>query len=67
MTIELSTENVYLIAILFLMVLQISQWYYIFSIKKQMNAVWAQIAAMALMFYARESNKDVQAQTQQEK
>lgn len=67
MTIQLSTENVYLIAIVFLMVLQICQWYYIFSLKKQMTAVWAQIATMALMFYARESSKDVQAQTQEGK
>lgn len=67
MTIELSTENVYLIFIVFLTVLQISQWYYIFNLRRQMSAIWAQIATMALMFYARESNKDVQTQTQEGK
>ena len=67
MTIELSTENIYLLFILFLMLLQISQWYYIFNLRKQMQSAWAQIAAMALMFYAKEASKNEQLQSEEKK
>ncbi|NDC22748.1 MAG: hypothetical protein EBZ49_01275 [Proteobacteria bacterium] len=62
MTINLTTENLYLSVIVLLIVLQISQWYFIISLKKHVHGLWSQFAAMALMFYAKESAKDVQAQ-----
>lgn len=62
MTINLTTENVYLSAIVLLVVLQVWQWYHIHNLKKNVQSIWSQIAAMALMFYAKESTKDVQAQ-----
>lgn len=62
MTINITTENLYLGFIVTFIVLQVCQWYYIFSLKKQVHSVWTQLAAMALMLYAKESVKDVQAQ-----
>lgn len=58
MTINLSAENAYLGIIFLLVILQVSQWYYIFNLRRQMQSVWAQIATMALMFYAKENMKN---------
>lgn len=65
MTLNVSTENVYFGFIILLLVLQVSQWYYIFSLRKQMQAVWAQITTLALMFYAKESIKNEQPPTKE--
>lgn len=67
MTINLSAENVYLGFIILFIILQISQWYYIFSLRKQMQSVWAQITTIALMFYAKEASKNEQLQSEEKK
>lgn len=67
MTINLSTENVYLGFIILFIILQMSQWYYIFSLRKQMHSAWAQITAIALMFYAKEASKNEQLQSEEKK
>lgn len=58
----LSQEQVYLIVIGVLMVMQISQWYYIVNLRRQMQSVWMQIVTIALMLSA----KDMQKNEQQE-
>jgi len=67
MTISVSSENIYLGFIVLFILLQVSQWYYIFSLRKELHRVWTQITAMALLFYAKENNKDVQTQSQEAK
>lgn len=56
--ISISQEQLYLIVIGVLAVLQISQWYYINSLRKQMQSVWTQIVTIALMLSAKESQKN---------
>lgn len=58
----LSQEQVYLIVIGVLMVMQISQWYYIVNLRRQMQSAWMQIVTIALMLSA----KDMQKNEQQE-
>lgn len=58
----LSQEQVYLTVIGILMVMQISQWYYIVNLRRQMQSVWMQIVTIALMLSA----KDMQKNEQQE-
>lgn len=65
MTINISSENMYLGFIVLFILLQISQWYYIFSLKKQLHGVWTQIAAMALMLYAKEASKNEQLRSEE--
>lgn len=67
MTINLSTEEMYLGFIILFILLQMSQWYYIFSLRKQLQSVWAQMATMALMFYAKEASKNEQLQSEEKK
>jgi Gpi18-like mannosyltransferase len=47
MTIDLTTENVHLAIIVFLLVMQMYQWYSISLLRKQMVSTWMQIAIMA--------------------
>lgn len=58
----LTQEQVYLTVIGILMVMQISQWYYIVNLRRQMQSVWMQIVTIALMLSA----KDMQKNEQQE-
>lgn len=58
----LSQEQVYLTVIGILMIMQISQWYYIVNLRRQMQSVWMQIVTIALMLSA----KDMQKNEQQE-
>jgi hypothetical protein len=62
MTINLTTEQLYFGVIIFLGVLQIYQWYYILNMKRQLNAIWSQIASMALIFYSKEAIKNAETE-----
>ena len=50
MTVTLSTENIYLAIIGFLMVVQVFQWRSIFRLKDEVDSVWNQMAILVGTF-----------------
>ena len=50
MTVTLSTENIYLAVIGFLMVVQVFQWRSIFRLKDEVDSVWNQMAILVGTF-----------------
>jgi hypothetical protein len=48
MTLTISTENIYLIVIFFLMIMQIYQWRAINKIKSEIDSIWKQIHTLTI-------------------
>lgn len=68
MVIELTEKVVHLSIIGILMVLQIVQWYYIKKLKDSIQAIWGNIAIMALsMSYQVKQNESEQLEEQKSK
>jgi len=65
MVIELTEKVVHLSVIGILVVLQVAQWYYIKKLKDSIQAIWGNIAIMALsMSYQVKQNENQQVEQQ---
>jgi hypothetical protein len=48
MTITITPEYLYLAVVLILMLIQVSQWFAISKLKKEINSLWTQISIIAV-------------------
>jgi hypothetical protein len=48
MTLTISTENIYLLIIAFLMIMQIYQWRTINKLKSEIDSIWKQIHVLTI-------------------